>query len=267
MKCGLVLLSSLLLSTPAHADSGVLAPASAGEHATASTEKELVLAIGAGPAYPGARRRNAYIGLGIEASFGNGIFIGGKDGIGYRFLETPSGLSMAASISALQQRREKDGEYEGRNRLAGMGDIGARATANLIARYDAGPVHFRAALTHALGSRKNTLIGVDGIYDLYADKDNLVRASTGFEFGNRSTMQTFFGVTQQQSASSSNAVYIPGAGIAELHASLDWRHAFSARWVGSLGAGFASLRNAAADSPLVERRNSAYGAATIAYRF
>jgi outer membrane protein len=268
MKRSFVFLSAIFLSASAYADSGALAPSSAGERSSASTEKEIGLGIGAGPAYPGAYKRNGYIGLVFEANFGNGWFVSGQDGIGYRFLETPSGFSMAATLGVLPGRSEKEGRNDGRrNLLAGMGDIGARGAANLMLNYDSGPFHGRATLTRSLGSRNNTLVGVEGIYDLYADANNLVRASTGFLYGNRSTMQTYFGVTPQQSASSGNLVYTPGSGIGEVHAAVNWRHAFSENWVGSVGVGMVSLRHAAADSPLVERRKSGYAAATLGYRF
>src|SRR5213592_4959348 len=100
MKLRLAVLSCLSVSALAHAQSGNLAPFSAGERAAASTKKEIGLAIGAAPSYPGAGKHNGYAGLIIEANFGNGVFVSGQDGIGYRFLETASGFSMAASLGA-----------------------------------------------------------------------------------------------------------------------------------------------------------------------
>jgi outer membrane protein len=268
MKRSFVIFSAMFLSASAYADSGTLTPFGAGERSSASTEKEVGLGIGVGPAYPGAYKRNGYIGLVIEANFGNGVFVSGQDGIGYRFLESPSGFSMAASLGVLPGRDEKEGRNDGRrNLLAGMGNIGARGAANLMLNYDNGPFHGRATLTRALGSRTDTLFGVDGIYDLHADANNLVRISAGVLYGNRSTMQTYFGVTPQQSINSGNPVYTPGSGIGEVHAGLSWRHAFNENWIGTASTGVTSLRKAAADSPLVERRNSGYAAATLSYRF
>jgi len=268
MKRSFVFLSAIFLSTLAYADSDALTPLSAGQRSSASTEKELGLGIGTGAAYPGAYKRYGYIGLAVEANFGNGVFVSGQDGIGYRFLETPSGFSMAASLGVLSGRSEKEGRNDGRrNLLAGMGDIGARGAANLMLNYDSGPFHGRATLTRALGSRRDTLFGVDGAYDLYADPTNLVRVSTGFLYGNRSTMQTFFGVTPEQSANSGNPVYTPGSGLGEVHAGLNWRHAFNENWTGTFGVGVTALRKGAADSPLVERRNSGHAAAVLGYRF
>jgi outer membrane scaffolding protein for murein synthesis (MipA/OmpV family) len=268
MKFRLVVLSSLFLSTLAHAQSGNLAPFSAGERPAASTEKEIGLAIGTAPSYPGAGKHSSYFGLVAEMNFGNGLFVSGQDGIGYRFLETQSGFSMAASFSAMPMRKEKDGRQDGdRNRLAGMGDINSRVMTNLMMNYDSGAFHGRATLGHALGARNNNVLGLDAGYNLLADASNVVRASAGVVIGNQSMMQTYFGVTRQQSLNSGNFMYTPGGGLGEVHASLNWRHAFSQQWVGSLDVGVTSLRNAAADSPLVKRRGSGYVAATIGYRF
>jgi outer membrane scaffolding protein for murein synthesis (MipA/OmpV family) len=268
MKFRLVVLSSLFLSTLAHGQSGNLAPFSAGERSAASTEKEIGLAIGTGPRYPGAGQHSVYAGLVVEGNFGNGLFVSGQDGIGYRFLETQSGFSMAASLGAMPRRREKAGRQDGdSNRLAGMGDIDSRPTAQLMLNYDEGAFHGRATLVHALGARNNNVLGLDAGYDLFADASNVVRANGGVMVGNRSTMQTYFGVTLRQALDSGNPVYTPGGGLGEAHASLNWRHAFSQSWMGSAGVGVTSLRNAAADSPLVKRRGSGFAGATIGYRF
>jgi outer membrane scaffolding protein for murein synthesis (MipA/OmpV family) len=175
---------------------------------------------------------------------------------------------MAASLGATPMRKEKDGRQDGdRNRLAGMGDINSRVTTNLMMNYDSGAFHGRATLGHALGSRNNNVLGLDAGYDLLTDVSNVLRASAGVLIANQSTMQTYFGVTPQQSLNSGNFVYTPGGGLAEVHASLNWRHAFSQQWVGSLDVGATSLRNAAADSSLVKRRTNGYATATIGYRF
>jgi outer membrane scaffolding protein for murein synthesis (MipA/OmpV family) len=268
MKFRFVVLSSLFLSTLAHAQSTNLVPFSAGERPAGCTEKEIGLAIGTAPSYPGAGKHAGYVGVVAEMNFGNGLFLSGQDGIGYRFLEAQSGFSMAASLGVMPMRTEKSGRQDGdRNRLAGMGDIDSRVTTNLLMNYDSGAFHGRATLGHALGARNDNVLGLDAGYDLFADASNVVRASAGVLIGNQSMMQTYFGVTRQQSLDSGNLVYTPGGGLGEVHASLNWRHAFSQQWVGSLDVGATSLRNAAADSPLVKRRGSGYAAAMIGYRF
>lgn len=74
-------------------------------------------------------------------------------------------------------------------------------------------------------------------------------------------------MTAQQAARSGNQVYTPRAGIAGGGATVTWRHAFTANWVGTLEGGVIQLRGAAANSPLTERKTTPAAAATIGYRF
>ena len=263
--------SSMLLclasSTALAEGASNLAPGRAMLHSSATKEAEIGVGIGIGPSYLGGKKNSWGISPFAEARFGNGIFASTADGIGYRFLENSSGFSMAASIGPSMMRHEKDGEDGSTNRLKGMGNVNVRPQANLFLNYDKGPFHSTVALHQTLGSRHGTELDVEGSYDLHADRENLVRASAGFAYANRDLMQTFFGVTGEQSANSGNAVYTPGAGVAGTGASIMWRHAFSKEWVGSVGASVINLRGSAADSPLVEKRTSGMVGMSIGYRF
>jgi outer membrane scaffolding protein for murein synthesis (MipA/OmpV family) len=176
---------------------------------------------------------------------------------------------MAVSLSPTMARYENDG-IDGnvaRGRLRGMGDVHAKAQANVFLNYDSGPFHVSTAVRQTLASRRGTSADLSVGYDLVAAHDDLLRAEVGFSYANRTQMQTFFGVTAEQSARSGNPVYMARAGVAGGGASLTWRHAFTPNWIGSLGAGVIHLRGAAADSPLTDKRNSAGAGVTIAYRF
>lgn len=257
-----------VLSSSAFADdTSNLSFGRASQRASSSIEKEIGVGIGAGPSYLGGSKNSWFLGPYAEANFGNGVFVSTTDGLGYRFLEDPSGFSMAASVGPSMTRREKDGEDGNTNRLKGMGNVNVRPQANLFLNYDRGPFHGSVALHQTLASRHGTGIDVEAGYDLLADRTDLVRASAGFAYANRDLMQTYFGVTSEQSASSGNPVYTPGAGIAGSGASVTWRHAFSKEWVGSVGAGVINLRGSAADSPLVEKRTSGVVGMSIGYRF
>jgi outer membrane scaffolding protein for murein synthesis (MipA/OmpV family) len=148
-----------------------------------------------------------------------------------------------------------------------MGDVGVKAQANLFLNYDGGPFHANAALRQTLAGRRGTELDLSASYDLYADQDNLVRLVAGIAYANRDLMQTFFGVTPQQSANSGNPAYAPHVGIAGESVGLTWRHALGEHWVGTLGLGAEQLHGAAADSPLTVRRTSGVASAAIGYRF
>lgn len=235
---------------------------------SASTEKEVSLGVGIGPSYLGGKLHKWYVGLDAELNFGNGLFLSGADGLGYRFLETPSGFSMAASIGASQSRQERDNRDGNRfNRLQGMGDIDAKLQANVFLNYDNGPFHVNTAVRQTLAKRRGTGVDVSAGYDLLAEHDDLVRADVGMSFANRSLMQTFFGIDKAQSVNTGYNVYTPRAGIAGAAASVSWRHAFNRNWTSTVGIGVVKLRGPAADSPLTERSTSPVASAMVGYRF
>jgi outer membrane scaffolding protein for murein synthesis (MipA/OmpV family) len=256
------------LAAPAFADSSsTLSTGRASQRSTSTPEKEVGLGIGVGPRYLGGSGHVGYIGPYVEANFSNGIFLSTTDGIGFRFLEHSSGFSMAASLGPSYGRREKDGDNDGTNRLRGMGDVSVRPQANLFLNYDTGPYHASVGLHQTLSSRRGTSIDVTGSYDLLANRDNLVRATAGFTYANRSLLQTFYGVNETQSANSGYDVYSPSAGIAGVGVGVTWRHAFSREWVGSVGASVVNLRGSVADSPITEKRTNVGIGASIGYRF
>jgi len=232
-----------------------------------STTKEIGIGVAVAPPYVGAYNHKTYGYVDVEANFGNGLFVSSKNGFGYRFLETPSGWSMATSLSASPSRREKDAASDPVNRMNGMGDVNAKVQANLFLNYDNGPFHANAALGQTLAARRGTQLDLSVGYDLFADPNNLVRATAGMVYANRNLMQTFYGVTPQQAARSGNWVYSPHAGIAALDVGVNWRHAFSEHWVGDVGVGAARLHGDALDSPMRALRNGVAVEASLSYRF
>ncbi|GGC96182.1 MipA/OmpV family protein [Undibacterium terreum] len=240
--------------------------------ASARSNEQAEQTIGAGITY-GDRlfgdKSQWRAGLFGEANFSNGVFVSTSDGIGYRFVNNYNGFSFAASLGASGSRKESAGDNDNgaRNRLRGMGDIDTRAQVNLFGNYDNGPFHVNTALRQTLGERRGTELDVIGRYDVYSTKQDLVQASAGFAYGNKSLMQTYFGVTPSQSVASSNAVYTPTAGVAGSSVGVMWRHALTQNWVSTVGAEVTRLGDEARDSPLVARRTNASVGASIGYSF
>lgn len=256
------------LSASAFADSATtLAPERASLRPTTAPEAEVGFFIGAGPNYLGGGKTVGFIAPYVEANFDNGLYVSTSDGVGYRFLEHPSGFSMSASLGPSRARREKSGKDGDRNRLRGMGDIDVRPQANLFLNYDTGPFHATLGIHQTLGGRDGTEVTVLGSYDLLADRTNLVRASAGFSYANRDLMQTFFGVNETQAANTGYATYKASSGIAGSGIGVSWRHAFSQQWVGTIGATVVNLRGSAADSPITEKRTNSVLGMNIGYRF
>jgi len=80
-------------------------------------------------------------------------------------------------------------------------------------------------------------------------------------------MQAYYGVDEEQSASSGLPVYTPGAGLRDLTLGTSLRFDITPRWVGHAGIGVGQLLGPAADSPLTKKTFS-YGLSTgLAWRF
>ncbi len=80
-------------------------------------------------------------------------------------------------------------------------------------------------------------------------------------------LQTWYGVTPEQSARSGYAVYSPHSGLRDLRANATWRVEFEPQWAGFATLGATHLLGPAADSPLTRRRDGVSLAAGIARRF
>ncbi len=271
MKRKLLALLTLAAALPAlpvlAADNSTLASPVASARSNAQAEQVIGAGIEYGNQFFGDKSQWR-AGLFGEANFSNGVFLSTTDGIGYRLVDNYNGFSFAASLGPSGSRKESAGDNDnGRNRLRGMGEISTRAQINLFGNYDNGPYHLNTALRQTLGDRRGTEVDVIGRYDIYSTKQDLVQASAGFSYGNKTLMQTYFGVTPAQSVAGTNAVYTPGAGVAGSSVGVMWRHALNQNWVTTVGAQVTRLGSEAGDSPLVERRTNASLGGSIGYRF
>ncbi|AZP11659.1 MULTISPECIES: MipA/OmpV family protein [Undibacterium] len=263
----LLTLSSAFFGLPAMAqDNGNLASGRASQRSNEQAEQVLGVGVGYGtPLFSDKKQWAA--GLLGEANFSNGVFLSTVDGIGYRFLNNANGFSAAASLGVSPWRKESFGDSDGKNHLTGMGDVNARAQANLFLNYDMGAFHFNTAVHQTMGDRHGTSVDLIGRYDVLATKTDLVEVSAGVNFGSSTQNQTFFGVTKAQSARSGNAVYKADAGITGTGVGVTWRHAINQNWITSVSAGAVHLSNVVSDSPLTDKRTVAGIGATVGYRF
>ncbi len=262
----LVLFMSAVPVAATAAENNLLASPSASQRASnAPREAEIGAIVGIVPGYLGGQNYMFKGGPYIEINFGNGAFFG-QDGIGYRTSSYGS-FSFAASLGASRSRFETEGSADTHNRLTGMGDVSPRAQANLFGNYDSGPYHVSALLQRELGNRSGVEFALSGLYDVISSQTDLTQLYAAVDYANQSKMQTFFGVTPSQAASSGNATFKAVAGVAGSGAGVQWRHAFNRDWVSTLDVGAISLRGSAADSPLTSRKTAAYTAVSVGYRF
>jgi outer membrane protein len=264
----LFLLFSVISVAASAAEVDLLASPRASQRSANAREAEIGGIVAVGPGYLGGQNSMFQAGLYTEANFGNGVFFDlfGPDGIGFR---TPNygSFSFAASLGASRSRREQDGSADKHNRLSGMGDVSSRAQANLFGNYDSGPYHASAWLQRELGNRSGVEFQLAALYDVVSSGQDLAQLYAGLDYANQAKMQTFFGVTTSQSASSGNTIFTPEAGVAGSGVGVLWRHAFNRNWVGTLDVGAISLRGSAADSPLTARKTGGYSVVSVGYRW
>jgi outer membrane scaffolding protein for murein synthesis (MipA/OmpV family) len=83
----------------------------------------------------------------------------------------------------------------------------------------------------------------------------------------RRYMQSYFGIDEQQSASSGYTVYSPSSGLRDGTLGINVRSEFGDRWVGYVGTGVSHLLGPARASPLSQQQSSWSVNAGVAWRF
>jgi MipA family protein len=163
------------------------------------------------------------------------------------------------------QGRQQDDSAD----LAGMGDVPATLRAQLSARWQFAPGWRLGAsinldaLNRGGGFTADTSLARE--WRLGPGQTGTLSASVGGA-GSR-YMQTWLGVTPEQSARSGYAVYSPGAGLRDAQLSAVWRTEISKEWAGFAGYTYNRLLGAALDSPLSRERSGQALSAALVWRF
>lgn len=101
---------------------------------------------------------------------------------------------------------------------------------------------------------------------LHAGKNEIVLTGTAHAATGR-YMQTFYGVTDAQAASSGFRPYSLTGGFHSASMSIAWTHAASRHWSVLEMAGTSRIFGRYGDSPIVQARSNYFGGAGINYRF
>ncbi|WP_309138256.1 MipA/OmpV family protein [Burkholderia pyrrocinia] len=238
---------------------------------TAHAENEYTLSLGGGiaPRYLGSNQYRGVIGPSFSAAFSNGFFISSTGGAGYRYT-SPRGMFVSASIGYAGGRKDSNSfSGDGSDYLKGMGNV----PGSMIAQWRGGvrdkegvelSVTIDAPITH-------TSRGFAGHVDLavpllHAGKNQIVLTGAAHAATGR-YMQTFYGVTDAQAASSGFRPYSLTGGFHSASMSFAWTHAVSQHWSVVATAGISRILGRYGDSPIVQTRSNYYGGAGINFRF
>jgi MipA family protein len=174
------------------------------------------------------------------------------------------GVRINLALRVDQGRRESTS-----SQLTGMGNIRPTVRTRLGLRWEPAPKWgvSLAASVDTLGRGGGYFVdsGVSRTFTIDARQRVILGANVAAG-GNR-YMQTWYGVTEQQSAASGYPVYTPGAGLRDVGSSVTWRIDVNPQWAGFTSLGVTRLLGPAANSPLTRQPNSYLVAAGIARRF
>jgi len=153
--------------------------------------------------------------------------------------------------------------------LAGMGNIKATVRARLGLRWSPAPLWgvSLAGTGDMLGNGGGNLADAGVSRTFVIDARQRVIVGAGMTVADGRYMQTWYGVTAQQSAASGYPVYEAKAGLRDIGTNVTWRIEVDRHWAGFTSAGFGRLLGPAADSPLTRQANNLTISAGIARRF
>lgn len=173
-----------------------------------------------------------------------------------------NGFKLAAKVGYESGRDQDDAD-----RLRGLDDIDFAATVGAKASYEWSGFEFYAAVDQTIDGSES-LIGTFGAeYQAPVTERLILGAGVEAVVANDKHMQSYFGVTAAQAASSGLAEYKAEAGLKRVNVSASAIYMLSENWLvrGEAGVGF--LTGDAADSPIVEEKVQPSASLFVGYKF
>ena len=213
--------------------------------------------------YQGSDERSTLVIPVLNYQWANGWFAGVSNGIGYNFSDSPQ-LQYGLRLTVDKGRRENRASA-----LHGMGNVAAAAEGGAFFNYSLPDGLFMtSSIRYGAGAHKNGVV-VDlgaGYLTELAPKWHLA-AGVGVTLVNAKAMQSFFGVTAAQAATSGYAAYSAGSGARDVRANVALTYSINPRTSVTTALTASSLLGDAKDSPLTRKRTSGLGVVGISYAF
>lgn len=215
-----------------------------------------------GPAYKGSDQHRAALVPLVEYRAASGWFAGVGSGLGYEFLHRPD-TNAGVRLTLDGGRRERRSDA-----LTGMGNIGARPEIGAYVNH--------ALLTPGLGLHGEMRYGAGGkgllatlgvAYGLGLAPTLRLRLGAEATLANGDYMQTFFGVSDAQSASSGYAPFQAKSGVRDTRLSATLLYAITPKLALTGGLAASTLHSDAANSPLTREGTGVSVLSTLTYGF
>jgi outer membrane protein len=178
------------------------------------------------------------------------------------FLCNDAGLQLGASLWFRRGRHHDDGAT-----VANLKDIGTAGKAQLFASVTRGPIVFDATLAQDIGGSKGLTLDSSASWRFAFSTRAHASFGVTASFASAKFMQTWFGVTAEQSSSSGLPEYSPSAGLKSAGPTASLSYALTPRWSLNTAIAYDVLVAKAADSPIVERRGLPTIALGVGYHF
>lgn len=217
-----------------------------------------------GNQYMGSDESRTQVFPSLDYQWKNGWFAGTTNGIGYNFSDRPEVMSYGLRLTADFGRKEHRSEA-----LRGMGDIDARAEFGGFFNYYVTPeIAIFTTLRYGAGDGSDGVVTDFGVsYSTVVSPGWRLGLSATTTFVDSNYMQSFFGVTPEQSLTSGYAPFSAGSGIRDVRVGLSLTYDITSH-IGLTGAvGARSLQGDAKDSPLTRDSSNFNGVVALLYRF
>lgn len=215
----------------------------------------------------------------IDVEWRERVFFNFIDGLGVNIYRGEDAtLSMALG---LEDGRKEDDDAEF---LKGVGDVADETSVNMKFEYSIGPLTPYAMVIKHLGESEAMQArgGIEAKLPLLlmfgkklnidettkpTDLGPLLVLDVAARWGNKDYMNTFFGVSEQQAATSRFSPYALDAGIKAIDTDLSLLYPVTDSWALKLSAEVSQLSSEIADSPLVQSATQATYKLRVKYNF
>lgn len=217
----------------------------------------------AGTQYQGSDERRTQVLPAIEYQWTNGWFAGASNGLGYNFSED-DGLQYGLRVTADFGRRERRSAA-----LRGLGNVDAKPEFGGFFNYKVTPeFSLTSSLRYGAGDGgKGLVIDLGAAYSARIAKQLRFGAGASATIASSDYLQSFFGVTSEQSTRSAYPIYRTEGGVRSFRVSTSLTYLISPRISAIAGVSATTLLGDAADSPFVRKKTNVTGLFIAAYAF
>lgn len=217
----------------------------------------------AGHEYQGSKKSRAMLLPSLDYQWSNGFFAGTSNGIGINFSKHPQmsyGLRLTADFGRDEDRSPA---------LKGMGDIDFRPELGGFFNYNVSKsLVLTSSLRYGSGNdRKGLQVDLGAAYLMVLAPQWRLGLGGAMTVANADYLQSHFGVSKAQAASSGYSIYTPSAGVRDVRANASLSYSINKRTGITAALSASALQGDAKNSPLTQQKSSLNGVMALTYLF